>query len=436
MITVALVAINGFFVAAEFALVKVRRGRLKLMAEQGVLCSRTAVRLVEGLDHSLSACQLGITMASLGLGWVGEPAIARILEPVLHGAGLTSEVALHTVAFIIAFSLITAAHLVLGEQAPKILAIRRPERLILWCALPLRGFYLVSYPLIAGLSGSTSLLLRWFGVHAGSEHEGAHSEEEIRLLVGHAHVSGELSRSEHRLIDAVFEFDNTLARQIMIPRGEVAFFDLNSPIERAFEVHRAARRTRYPVCEGSLDEVRGVVHLKDLIGLGPHDRVDLRSIMRPPRFVPETMRIAKLLGNFQATHQHLAFVVDEYGTVSGIVTLENVLERIVGEVQDEFDTEAPDFVPEGGGRYLVQGGASLGRLRASLGLDWPSLHADTISGLLMEKLGRVPRVGDRIELAGATAEVVGADAVRATEVRVEVAHPEPSGGAPGPDGAG
>lgn len=418
-------ALNGFFVAAEFALVKVRKGRLKLMSERGVLCSRTAVRLVNHLDHSLSACQLGITMASLGLGWVGEPAIARLIEPLLHGAGITSDVALHTVSFIIAFSFITAAHLVLGEQAPKILAIRKPETLILWCSVPLRAFFTISYPLIVGLSGSTSLLLKWFGVPVGSEHEGAHSEEEIRVLVSHAHVSGELSRSEHRLIDAVFEFDNTLTRQIMIPRGEVAFFDLESPLEDAFETHRAARRTRYPVCEGSMDEVRGVVHLKDLIGLGPRDRIDLRKIMRPPRFVPETMRIAKLLAHFQATHQHLAFVVDEYGTVSGIVTLENVLERIVGEVQDEFDSEAPDVLPEGGGRYLVQGGAPLESLKASLGLDWPSDHADTVSGFLMEQLGRVPQVGDHIEIEGASAVVVKAEASRATEVRIQIAKPPP-----------
>jgi CBS domain containing-hemolysin-like protein len=333
-------------------------------------------------------------------------------------------VAVHTLAFVVGFSGITAVLLLLGEQAPKILAIRKPERIILWCAVPLRGFYLVSYPLILGLSRSTSVLLRWFGVRGGSEHEGAHSEEEIRVLVGHAHVSGELSGSEQQLIEAAFEFDETVARQIMIPRGEVAYFDLLSPIALAFEVHRAARRTRYPVCEGSIDQVRGVVHLKDLVGVWSADRIDLRKLMRPPRFVPETMRIAALLSHFQTTHQHLAFVVDEYGSIAGIVTLEDVLERIVGEVQDEFDAEAPDAVPDGPGAYLVQGGASLAGLRAPLGLEWPETHADTVSGLLMEMLGRVPRVGDRVEIAGAAIEVVRADAVRAGEVRVELLGPD------------
>lgn len=432
-LTIALVAINGFFVAAEFALVKVRPTRLERMAEAGKLFARTGLWLHARMDNALSACQLGITMASLALGWVGEPAIARLLEPLFHAAGITSEVAVHTISFIIAFSLITAAHLVLGEQAPKILALRRPEQLTRWCAAPLKAFYIVSLPLILGLTHSTSVLLKWFGVTGGSSHEGVHSEEEIRSLVSHAHTSGELTRAEQRLIHAVFDFDDTVTRQIMVPRGQVSFFDINGTMADALRVHKISRRTRYPVCDGSLDNIRGVVHLKDLVGPATNAEVDFAHIMRPPRYVPETMRVSQLLAHFQSAHQHLAFVVDEYGSLSGIVTLEDVLERIVGSVQDEFDIEIPDIRPDGPGRFIVSGGASLEAVRSTLGLEWYSDEVDTVSGFIMEKLGRVPVAGDRLRIDLGTAVVLATQGSRATEIRIETAVPEHDAPADHPD---
>ncbi len=417
-LTTLLVLLNGFFVAAEFALVKVRRGRLEQLVEERRFGAATALWLVKRLDRALSACQLGITMASLGLGWAGEPAVARVLEPLLAAAGFTSPAVIRVVAFVVGFSIITAAHLVIGEQAPKIFAIRRPEGLMLWCAGPLWIFYILFYPPLMALSATTAMLLRLVGVDAAVEHDLPHSEEEIRSLVSQAHAHGEVSRSEQRLIDAVFEFDEVVTRQIMVPRLDVVYFDATKPLSAALAKARETMHTRFPLCDGSVDNVLGVVHLKDLVGVSLDATLDLRTIMRPPRFVPETLPISRLLAHFQAAKQHMALVVDEYGALSGIVTLENVLERIVGSVEDEFDAERPAIIPDGPNQYLVDGRASLEDADRVLGLSWSSRDVDTVSGFIMQRLGRVPAVGDRLQIGGVAAEVLQVRGSRATRVRV------------------
>jgi CBS domain containing-hemolysin-like protein len=340
-LAVALVGLNGFFVAAEFALVKLRRSRVDEFIAQGRMFAGTARWLLDRLDGSLSACQLGITMASLGLGWVGEPAIAHLLYPLLKAMGITSTVTLHGVAFTVAFTAITSLHLVIGEQLPKIYAIRRPDPVALWCALPLKFFYFVSYPLLVGLNVTTSFLLRKAGAEKATEHDTIHTEQQIRAMLHHAHLHGELTRSEHHLLHAVFEFDDMVCRLVMVPRTDVVYLDLRRGIAENLDVIRKTKHSRYPVCEGSLDNIRGVVHIKDLVGLSPDD-IDLQSLARDGKRIPETMPISHLLRQFQSDHRHMAFVVDEYGTVTGCVTLENVLEQIVGAVEDEFDTEPPD----------------------------------------------------------------------------------------------
>src|SRR5210317_2107569 len=228
-----LVLINGFFVGAEFALVKIREGRIDEMVKERRPFASTAGWLVERLDASLSACQLGITMASLGLGWIAEPAVAHLLRPLILSIGITSEILIHGIAFTIAFTTITAFHLVLGEQAPKIAALRRPETAVLWCALPLKIFYFLSYPFMAALNSTTAFLLRLAGIEGASEHEIPHSEEEIRALLMQAHIAGELSRSEHRLINAVFEFDELVCRLVMLPRADVVFLNINNSLSEA-----------------------------------------------------------------------------------------------------------------------------------------------------------------------------------------------------------
>lgn len=413
-----LVIANGFFVAAEFALVKVRVSRVEHLVTQKRLFAKTARWLALRLERSLSACQLGITMASLALGWVGEPAFAALLEPLLEMAGIHSAAVLHTLSFIIGFTVITALHLVIGEQAPKIFAIRQPETMLLWTALPLKAFYVLTYPLMIGLNASTARLLRLIGLKEAGEHEVPHTEEEIRALLREAHIHGNLTRSEHRLLDAVFEFDDLICRRIMLPRGEVEYLDINESVESNLELIRRTKHTRYPICDGSLDEVMGVLHVKDLIGRKFDENFKLQSIMRPPKKVPESMPISKLLRHFQGTHQLLAFVLDEYGTVIGIVTLENVLEEIIGNVADEFDVEDPDVVPDGPGAFIIDGSAAVYDVERQLGLSFGETDADSMSGLLMHYAQRIVNSGDIVDLKVAEAKVLDVADDRTTRLRI------------------
>ena len=420
-----LVLINGFFVGAEFALVKIRERRLDKMVKERRPFASTATWLVERLDASLSACQLGITMASLGLGWIAEPAVAHLLRPIIFSIGIKSEIMVHGVAFTIAFTTITAFHLVLGEQAPKIAALRRPETAVLWCALPLKIFYYLSYPFMAALNSTTAFLLRKAGIEGASEHEIPHSEEEIRALMMQAHIAGELSRSEHRLISAVFEFDELICRRLMLPRADVVYLDVNNSFSEVIDVIHHTKHTRYPVCDGSLDKIVGMVHIKDLIGLSADTNSDINSVIRPPQYVPETMPVRRLLRQFQSTHQHLAFLVDEYGTVSGIVTLENILESIIGPVEDEFDDEQPEIVSEGPKVYLVSGNTSIDEINQRFRLKLEARDVDTIAGLMMAHTDKMLALGDRVELSGATAEVLEVKGSRAIRIRLTLSEPLP-----------
>lgn len=412
-----LVVLNGFFVAAEFSLVKVRGSQIEELVKQNRPFSNTALWLVERLEDSLSACQLGITMASLGLGWVGEPAFARLLEPALEGMGVTSPAVIHGIAFTIAFTLITALHLVIGEQAPKIFAIRRPEQMVLWCAVPMKFFYVMSYPLLISLNWMTSVILKRLGVD-GLGHDAPHSEDEIRTLLQEAQVHGDMSRSEHRLLDAVFEFDDMVCRRVMVPRADVEFFDADNSLHDCVEQARRSRHTRFPLCKDSLDNVLGVIHIKDLLAVEDADSIDLQAMSRPPKTVPENMQISKLLRHFQATRQHMAFVIDEYGTVIGVVTMENVIEQIVGSVQDEFDLETPDIVPDGPGQFIVLGSTPIDVVEKILSIYRGDHDVDTFSGLLMAKHGEILEAGDHIPLGRGHAEVMDVKNSRAERIRV------------------
>ncbi|MFO1062692.1 MAG: hemolysin family protein [Pirellulales bacterium] len=419
-----LVAVNGFFVAAEFGLVKIRISRIEQLVAARRLFAKTARWLAERLEQSLSACQLGITMASLALGYVGEPAFAQLLEPLLNSISIQSESAVHAISFVISFTLITALHLVIGEQAPKILAIRQPEMLLLWCAVPLKAFYLLTYPLMRALSISTTSILRLLGAKDGTESEIPYSEQEIRALLREAHIHGNLTRSEHRLIDAVFEFDDMVCRRVMVPRGDVDFIDLTEDLKTTMDMMRRTKHTRYPVCDGSLDDVLGVIHVKDLFGRELSPGFDFKSLMRPPKKVPENMPISKLLRHFQGTHQLLAFVIDEYGTIIGIVTLENVLEEIIGDVADEFDVESPEIVPDGPGAYVIQGSAAVEDVESRLELSFGEADVDTMSGLLTDAAERLVTAGEVIDLGVAEAKVLEVADDRVTRLRLLLRSPE------------
>ena len=422
-LAIVLIILNGFFVAAEFALVKVRISRIEQLLRDGKAFAGTAKWLAKRLDESLSACQLGITMASLALGWVGEPAFAQLVEPVLGWFGVTDENVIHILGFACAFLAITALHLVVGEQFPKIFAIRRPEPMLLACAIPLKFFYVILFPFLTVLNVVTSFLLRFVGIHGASDHgDGVNTEEEIRALLREAHVHGNLTRNEHSLINNVFEFDDMIVRRVMLPRGEVDFFDVNDSVTDLRELVRTTMHTRYPVCDRSLDRVLGVVHIKDLLTAPETDEdFDVRAIMRPPKKVPETMPISRVLRHFQATHQLMAFVIDEYGTITGMVTLENVLEKIVGEVDDEFDNADPNVVPEAAGEYIVNGTTPLAEARSAMSISLEeSEDADTVSGLLMDRKQNILIQGDVIKLDGATAEVLEVKHDSATKIRFKI----------------
>ncbi len=405
LLALFLVALNGFFVAAEFALVKVRATRLAELSQGGNKAARLAEKVLGKLDAYLSACQLGITFASLGLGWIGEPAFAHLFEKWLHGVPGMTESMTHTAGFLSAFLLITALHIVLGEMAPKSAAISRPEQTSMLVALPMTWFYNAFYPAIWALNGLANLSLRLVKIEPVSEHEMSHSEEEIRMLLAHSHAQGTIPLIRQRLLQNVFTFGRRTARQILIPRADVSFLRADEPFPQLLDRARDAGHTRFPVCDGELDRVLGIAHIKDLFKESSAAG-DIRKHLRTPLFIPEAMTAEKLLLTFQENRQHLAIVVDEYGGASGIVTLEDVIEELVGEVQDEFDEEAPQFIPVRKDGYLVSGGMLVEAVAAQLGVHIEEIDADTIGGYVQLKLGQVGRVGDEVPFGSFVVRVV------------------------------
>ena len=416
-IAAILIALNGFFVAAEFALVKVRVSQLDKLVTEGKMFAKPARWLAGRLDHSLSACQLGITMASLALGYVGEPAFAFLIEPLFVWAGVGSANVsflgvefspLHVCAFIFAFSVITSLHLVVGEQAPKIWAIRKPKDMVRWCAPLMVVFYYLLFPFMYILNYVTEVILSWLGLGGGSGHESPHSEEEIRALLRESHIHGQLTGNEHYLLNNVFEFDDLVCRLAMLPRTEVQFLDANLPFPELMAIAKRTKHTRYPVCDASLDKLLGVIHMKDLLGIDEKTTdFDIKSVMREPIKVPENMPISAVLKKIQNTHQLMTFVVDEYGTIVGVCTLENVLEKIIGAVDDEFDEVAEPAVKKiKPGQFMVVGTTPISEVEKALNMNLDEDDVDTVAGVLMTRSNKIPEVGDIVQFEGATAEVV------------------------------
>lgn len=418
-LTVIFIILNGFFVAAEFALVKISKSKLNVMIREKRPFATTAMWLFKRQNLALSACQLGITMASLALGWIGEPAIAHLITPLIQDFGVTSDKVIHGIAFAIAFTTITAFHIVIGEQVPKIYAIRKPGPVFLGSALVLKGFYMILYPFMYVLNSITNVFLKWLGITDANDHDSPLTEEEIQASLGIAYSKGELSKNEHKLLKAVFRFDDEVARQIMKPRIDVEFLDIGKSFTENIEYARNSRHTRFPLCEGSLDNVLGVVHIKDMFGFDKNHQLDLKSILRPAMQVPENILLGKLLQEFRQARQHLAFVMDEHGTTLGIVTLEDVLEEIVGSVQDEFDLENADIMEQKDGTYLVNGDVHLDDLNTRFDINLDSEDADTLSGLIVEKIGHKLEKGKKTKLGkdeDIDAEIVEVDGIRAKKV--------------------
>ncbi len=408
LVALALVGLNAFFVATEFAIVKVRDTRIEELVAKGVRRAVAARRVLRDLDAYLSATQLGITLASLGLGWIGEPAFARWFEPVFAGLGPQRTVATHSAALACSFLLITFLHVVFGELAPKTLAIERPLAIALWSAGPIRLFRILFYPLIWTLNGSATLTLRAMGLPPASEASLAHSQEELRIILSMSSRSGLLPSSRARLLEKALGFADRTVRQILIPRADTVYLDTNRSAEENLAVVRATGHTRYPLCDGDLDRVIGILHIKDLF-LRPAQagsNYDLRALAREPLFLPESLRLDRALSAFQKQRLHMAAVLDEYGGTSGIVTLEDVVEELIGEIQDEFDEEAPKVQPLPDGRILVDASVPLDEAEREIGIPLGSdEEVDTLGGLVVARLGRIARAGDEVDIGGRRIEV-------------------------------
>ncbi len=403
---VLLLAANGFFVAAEFALVKARGFRIETLANEGRASAQLTLRIQLNLEAYLAACQLGITMASLGLGWVGEPAVAAVLEPLFHDMGMP-EAMLHTTAFIVGFLIFSSLHIVVGEQVPKTLAIRKAEPVALWVAYPLRAAYLLVYPLNWMLNATTRSILSLFNV-AEATHADVFSGDELKGLVATSGQHGELEADKAEMLRNLFEFDQRLVGRVMIPRTALKLLDVAASAEQNFEVIRDSGHSRFPLIDSaSNDAIIGIVLAKDIQAamLRSHAEpwTDLRQYCRKPLVVPETQKVSKLFDIMRAKRAHISLVVDEYGELIGVVTLEDLLEEIVGEIEDETDSSSPTYAITQleDGRWEADGLASLSDAERIMGLVVPDeLDANTLSGLCMSALGEMPAETDEITAYG------------------------------------
>ncbi len=417
-----LVGANGFFVAAEFALVSAEDTRLAAQAAKGDRLARIVRNAQANLNLYLSSCQVGITLASLGLGWIGEPAIAKTLIALFSGLPSPFElIARHAVAVVIAFTLITFMHVVLGELAPKALAIFHPEPVARWTTQPLVVFTRIGAPLIFSLNEAANALLRVFGVRLPSEVERVHSRSELMLLVQRAREMGKVARDEQAMISGVFELTHTVAREVMTPRPDIVAVPHDAAFEQLVETVNQSGHSRLPVYKDSLDNMVGIVLIKDLLPLGAspaRDDFDVTRIMREPYFVPDTKSIVDLLAEFRRKKIHMAIVVDEFGGTDGLVTLEDLIEEIVGEIYDEHDIARPMFTTTAGGDVLIDGGAPLDEVNEQFGLKLPLEDYDTLGGFILGELGHVPRRGDMVQVAGADLVVDRVDDRRVRSVRL------------------
>ncbi|MCX8091399.1 MAG: hemolysin family protein [Verrucomicrobiae bacterium] len=423
---VVLVLLNGFFVAAEFALVKIRETQLLPQIRQGHRRAKVAQFILGRLDAFLSAAQLGITLASLGLGWIGEPVFTALLQPVFRWLRVESPELQHALAFAIGFSTITFLHISAGEQAPKWLAIQKPLPTTLWAAYPMLWFYRLSYPFVVLLNSVSQWLLRQVGLEPASEAERAHSEEELRLLLAAAQRrAGATPLARHILLNAL-DLRHRIAREVMRPRQEIVALDTRASIAECLDVAEKTRYSRFPLCEASdLDRTLGVVHVKDLYAMRLKARAgaDLLPVARKLIYVPETARLEKLLQLLLDRKLHLAIVVDEYGSTVGLVTLENILEELVGQIQDEFDQEAPLLVRVSETVWEASGALPLHELAELVGEPLPAEGVTTASGWVTQRLGGFPKVGDVVTVGACELRVEEMDGPRVARLRVARPHP-------------
>jgi CBS domain containing-hemolysin-like protein len=418
-----LVLANGFFVAAEFALVSVRSTRITELVSQGNPAANWAQKALENPDRVIAATQLGITLASLGLGWVGEPALSHLLAPIVHllPIEINSELS-HTISAGIAFAFITFLHVVVGELAPKSIALQNPEKTSLIVARPTIWTEWIFKPAIWLLNGTGNFLLKLVGVEPASGHELVHSVEELKMLVTASAEVGVVETEEGEMLHAVFDFGELLVRQVMIPRTEISAFEADMQLREAIDIAINSSFTKFPVYDDDLDNIIGVVHIKDLLRAEQDPETQdclVRSLIREALFVPETVPVKAVLREFRDFRQHIAIVMDEFSGTAGLVTLEDLMEEIVGEVSDPFDAGIPEIHPLEGGTVLLDGLALIDDVNEALGTQFEAPHYDTIAGYFLGIFGRIPQVGDEVETDGIRLRVEKMDAMRIETLKLE-----------------
>ncbi|HEX8748145.1 MAG TPA: hemolysin family protein [Pyrinomonadaceae bacterium] len=421
IIVVLLVLANGFFVASEFALVGVRRSRVATLAEAGDRRAKRLLGLVDNLNAYISATQLGITLSSLALGWIGEPAIAHLLELPLKGR--VSDAVLHTIAFAVAFSIITFLHIVLGELAPKTIALERAEKTAMAIALPMQIFYKLFYYPIRLLDWAGTRTVRLMGLQHSGEHASIYTEEELRQLIDISRQSGHLEEEEQKLISNVFDFSDAAVREAMIPRTAVDAIPITATIEETKQAFRTLGYSRLPVYRDRIDDIVGILFRRDLepyLEQPQADGFNLEKLLHPPQFIPAAARLGAALRHMQSTRTHLSIVVDEHGGMEGIVTLEDLLEEIVGEINDEYDEEVrSQIMKEEDGTYLLSGMLTVRDANRRLNLRLPEVGGyTTLAGFLLSQAGRLLQEGETVEYDGMRFRVERIDRRRIRRVRL------------------
>lgn len=419
LLMMVLVLANGFFVASEFSLVAVRRSRVASLAADGSRRHKRLLRIIDNLNAYISATQLGITLSSLALGWIGEPAIARLIGPLLQD--YVPEAVLHSLSFAISFSLITFLHIVLGELAPKTIALDQAEKTALIVALPMEIFYRLFYWPIRLLDRAGNLTVRLLGFSPSPTHGSVYTEDELRMLIDASYSSGQIEEEKRRLIRRVFDFDTTEAHEAMIPRSEITALPVDLGLDEVLNAFRLHGYSRLPVYDGDLDNVVGVLFRQDMepfMSNEPGLVFSMTSIIHPPVFVPSGKRLGSLLKQMQLTRTHLVFVMDEYGGLEGLVTLEDVLEEIVGEINDEYDEEVRSQIVQDDGQFVLDGMLTVRDANRKLGLSIPENEAyTTMAGFLLAQAGRVLGTGDVVTLPEGVFKVMRMDRRRIQRIR-------------------
>lgn len=424
-----LVLMNGFFVAAEFSLVSVRHTRIAELVAQGQVSAIAVQDALKNPDRVIAATQLGITLASLGLGWIGEPAVAHLLQPLVDlFPNVVQSGISHSISAGLAFAMITFLHVVVGELAPKSIALQNPEKTSLVVARPTLWSERIFKPIIWLLNGTGNALLRLIGVKPASGHELVHSVEELKMLVTASSEGGVVEPQEREMLHAVFDFGELLVGQVMIPRTEIIAVEADIPLEQIITLITESTYTKFPVYDDDLDTILGIVHVKDILRLMQEpgwERSTARSLVREPIYVPETIPVSALLQHFQDRRQHIAIVLDEYGGTAGLVTLEDLLEEIFGEVSDPFDRVSPEFQTQPDGSIWIDGMTLIEDVNAHLGLDLEDPNYYTIAGYMLGKLGRIPKVKESIEGDNVRLQVEALDGLRIARVSLTRLNQEP-----------